>query len=552
MKRMMIQLWFLMGLLIGAFGEAQAQSTWDPESPPEPGQLSVTLVSLPAGCANFSQTHTDGRYEPNEAVTVRVTPYSDYDFVAWLDEGGNEVSQQAEYAFTVTKNRKLTALLAFNPKDNPAEPGNGYYKLITQSSPDNGGLVNQFIGEDQTTGLYQPGTKVTLRASAYPDYDFSHWEEQGVKIGEEESLDYTMPRAHAYVTAVFTWNPESPAEPGQSVGWLYVKRNLNEAGNVSQSGNGVYAMGSEVQLVASPAYGYRFLGWYEDNTLLSQLHNYTYTIAKNRTTLEARFAQVTTPVDPGTPDVPGPTPTPDPGTPEVPDYPEIPVQVDPSTANQGSVQVTGVMRPGQKVTITAEPKEGFAFEGWYINGVLIEDAEMVYQFIVEHDMASVTVKFREIPFQLDNNQQENGLVQVTKLRGNTAHLSAGPKKGHYFYGWFLAGKLLSHDKEYDFDIRLLNPLRASNLPVIEAVYLEGTDAIERTDAEEWIRVERQADAWQLVVKQPLRRLMVYRLTGQCVASWQEVPAGTIRLLPASDTHFIVWIETDQGPTALKW
>ena len=69
----------------------------------------------------------------------------------------------------MTKNRKLTALLAFNPKDNPAEPGNGYYKLITQSSPDNGGLVNQFIGEDQTTGLYQPGTKVTLRASAYPD-----------------------------------------------------------------------------------------------------------------------------------------------------------------------------------------------------------------------------------------------------------------------------------------------------------------------------------------------------------------------------------------------
>src|SRR5574344_747271 len=117
MKRMMFQLWFLMGLLIGAFGEAQAQNTWDPESPREPGQLSVTLVSLPAGGANFSQTHTDGRYEPNEAVTVRVTPYSDYDFVAWLDENGNEVSQQAEYAFTVTKNRKLTALLAFNPKD---------------------------------------------------------------------------------------------------------------------------------------------------------------------------------------------------------------------------------------------------------------------------------------------------------------------------------------------------------------------------------------------------------------------------------------------------
>ena len=99
---------------------------------------------------------------------------------------------------------------------------------------------------------------------------------------------------------------------------------------------------------------------------------------------------------------------------------------------------------------------------------------------------------------------------------------------------------------------MLKSLRASNLPVIEAVYLEGTDATERIDAEEWIRVERQADAWQLVVKQPLRRLTIYRLTGQCVASWQEVPVGTIRLLPASDTHFIVWIETDQGPTALKW
>ncbi|MGM9760637.1 MAG: InlB B-repeat-containing protein [Parabacteroides sp.] len=548
MKTIHIYLIWLVGLLTGVPTQLQAQSSWDPESPPEPGQLSVTLVSTPAGCANFSQSNANGRYEKGSAVEINVMPYNDYDFVAWVDEQGTTVSTEPAYRFTVEKNRRLTASLAFNPKENPAEPGNGFYKLITTSSPGNGGLVNQYVGEENGYGLYESGQSVKLKAIPYPDYAFSHWERNGETIGEQEELLFTMPNRHAYVTAVFTWNPESPAEPGQSVGWLYVKRNLNEAGNVTQSGNGVYAIGATVRLVASPAFGYRFLGWYEGSQLLSDRIQFDYTISKNRCTLEARFAQVTTP---GNPDTPGPTPDPDPGTPVVPDYPEIPVQVDPSTSDQGSVQVEGVMRPGQKVTITAIPEEGYAFEGWYINGVLIEDAEMAYQFIVEHDVESITVKFREIPFQLDNNQQEAGLVKVTKLRGNTAHLSAGPKKGHYFYGWFLSGKLLSKEKEYDFDIRQLPSLRASNLPVIEAVYLEGTDGITAIQPEEWVSLERQPQQIRITVHRAVRSLTLYDYAGHCLQRQQRIAAGSSLLWEVPPTPCLLRIETERGVTVVR-
>ena len=112
-------------LLSGATAELRAQ-TWNPDSPPEPGLLSVTLTSSPAGCAYFSQTW-DGAQVAGTDVTIHVEPYRDYDFVAWVDEQGKQVATQPDYTFTVTKNRRFTALLQFNPKDNPEEPGNGYW-----------------------------------------------------------------------------------------------------------------------------------------------------------------------------------------------------------------------------------------------------------------------------------------------------------------------------------------------------------------------------------------------------------------------------------------
>lgn len=435
-------------LLTGATAELRAQ-TWNPDSPPEPGLLSVTLTSSPAGCAYFSQTW-DGAHTAGTEVTIHVEPYRDYDFVAWVDEQGAQVATQPDYTFAVTKNRRFTALLQFNPKDNPEEPGNGYYKLVTTASPTNGGWIGQ-----SGQGLYLTGELVMLTAYAYPDYQFSHWEQKGERVGDEPTLTFTMPKSHAYYTAVYTWNPASPSEPGQSTAWLYLENKLPEGGYVSQSGNGVYALGSEVTVEASPYIGYQFDGWYAEGRLLSTRHAYTFTIQQSRLTLEARFSKMQTSTDaPSTPTV------------------DIKPVDEQGEAAHGEIQVQGLAIPGQKITVTATPEEGYAFEGWYLNGELIEDAEMVYQLMVENDTQSLVAKFRELPFQLLMEGGEKGWAQVTRYLGTIAQLLAEEVEGYTFEGWYRGETLLSKERSFALDV---TSLRAA-LPEVTAKYVEGATA----------------------------------------------------------------------------
>ena len=79
-------------LLLGATAELRAQE-WNPVSPPEPGFLTVTLTSAPAGCAYFSQSWAGDRVAGTK-VTIEATPYQDYDFVAWVDEQGAQLSTE--------------------------------------------------------------------------------------------------------------------------------------------------------------------------------------------------------------------------------------------------------------------------------------------------------------------------------------------------------------------------------------------------------------------------------------------------------------------------
>ena len=458
-------------LLSGAAAELRAQ-TWDPDSPPEPGLLSVTLTSSPAGCAYFTQTW-EGEHKAGTQVTISVEPYRDYDFVAWVDEQGAQLTTESSYTFTIAKNRRFTAQLQFNPKENPAEPGGSYYKVVTTASPTNGGWIAQ-----SGQGIYEVGQSVTLTAYAYPDYAFSHWERQGERVGDELTLTFTMPSNHAYYTAVYTWNPASPSEPGQATAWLYLQNNLPEGGYVAQSGNGVYTLGSEVTVEASPYIGYQFDGWYANGQLLSTRYAYTFTIQVARMTVEARFSKK--PTSPGTPS--------EPTTPDTPTV-DIKPEGESGAASHGEIQVQGLAIPGQKITVTATPEEGYAFEGWYLNGELIEDAEKVYQLMVENDTKSLVAKFRELPFQLVLEGGEKSWAEVTRYRGTIARLQAKEVTGYTFLGWYRGETLLSKALRYELDV---TSLRAS-LPQVTAKYVEGATAnASIASASEVVRLYAQA------------------------------------------------------------
>ena len=502
-------------LLSGVTAELRAQ-TWNPDSPPEPGLLSVTLTSSPAGCAYFSQSW-DGERVAGTEVTIHVEPYRDYDFVAWVDEQGAPVSALPDYTFTVTKNRRFTAQLQFNPKDNPEEPGSGYYKLVTTASPTNGGWIGQ-----SGQGLYLTGESVTLTAYAYPDYEFSHWERQGERVGNEPTLTFTMPKGHAYYTAVYTWNPASPSEPGQATAWLYLQNNLPEGGYVSQSGNGVYALGSEVTVEASPYIGYQFDGWYANGQRLSTKHAYTFTIQVSRITVEARFSK-----KPTSPDTPS--------DPTIPDMPTVEIKAVDEMGQEahGFVQVNGLAIPGQKITVTATPEEGYAFEGWYLNGEFVEDAERTYQLMVENDTQSLVAVFRELPFLLTVDGGEKDWAEVIRYCGSIAQLRAREVSGYTFAGWYQGETLLSKELIYALNVNLL---RAA-LPQITAKYLEGVtaNASVKVDA-----VCVYAQSGKLYIKPPSAQPMevwVVSVNGRTV--YHGLLAEVIQLPIPTGLYFVV-------------
>ena len=124
----------------------------------------------------------------------------------------------------------------------------------------------------------------------------------------------------------------------------------------SVSGGGRKVVGTSVTVVATPAEGYRFDGWFENGSLVSNDANYTFTASVART-LVAEFAESHAVVI------------------------EASVNVDPSLA---SVTGAGTYEVGDTVTLQSTKSAGaqLIFSGWF-EGVTLVSQNNPYTFTAE-------------------------------------------------------------------------------------------------------------------------------------------------------------------------
>ena len=176
---------------------------------------------------------------------------------------------------------------------NPPDP-NAYFKLTVSVSPSEAGYISG-------GGRFKEGQQVWLSTSPRANYDFLYWICEGVQISNEQSFYYTMPAKSVNIEAVFAFNPVNPADPTTGDRYrLYLENNMEGSCTFNLTSGAKQTAGQSIFIIAQNiSQGFKFLGWYLNNELVSETPSFYYTMPYQDVTLSARFTyDPDSPVDP--------------------------------------------------------------------------------------------------------------------------------------------------------------------------------------------------------------------------------------------------------------
>ena len=214
---------------------------------------------------------TSAAFKEASAVTVTATPDSGFEFKGWfVGDADAPVSADAEYTFTVYENVALVAKFV-----KPA--------TVTVSSAGNGAVAIKDV--DGTSATIEVGSTVTVVATPDEGYAFSGWFIDSNETPVSTAAEYTFTVSEdVALEAKFTKCPVVTISSGGNGSVSFAD---------SSNGSKVVLPGTEVTVVATPAEGYMFSGWYANGneTPVSTAAEYTFTVSED-VTLTARFEQM--------------------------------------------------------------------------------------------------------------------------------------------------------------------------------------------------------------------------------------------------------------------
>ena len=218
---------------------------------------------------------------------------------------------------------------------------------------------------------------------------------------------------------------------------LAINTNIEGAGTVE--GNGEHTLNTFVSLNATPAQGYKFTGWYNEGTLLSDNKQYIFKITKDMN-LEARFS-----LDSFTLSISSNNLT----------YGEVFPIDDSSSQIQDAYTLSKVYT--DSITVKAMSKTNSVnFLGWYDEDNNLVSSNSLYTFTMPNHDYSLVAKWNyfKIEYNLndgvnsDDNKNYYSVDEVPTLNNPT-------KKGYTFLGWKYKGNFVtSIDSSWLSDISL--------------------------------------------------------------------------------------------------
>ena len=188
------------------------------------------------------------------------------------------------------------------------------------------------------------------------------------------------------------------------------------------SGGGTYVYGEKVTLIANPNIGVEFVGWYENDTLVSKDNPYTFNAEFNRN-INGKFAIKT--------------------------Y-QVKVEYN---SSMGSISGEGSYSYGDNVTLKATPNEGYSFFGWYENEILISQENPLSFSMENFDLCYEARFVKNYKITIINDYEEMGSVETTGEfgAGLEASVKAIPYDGYKFNYWCDEDlNIVSYSTEYSF------------------------------------------------------------------------------------------------------
>ena len=351
-------------------------------------------ISVSANPTNGGTVTGGGTYNQGASCTVTATAASGYTFTNWT-EGGNVVSTNASYNFTVTGNRTLVANFQAQPQQ---------YTINVSANPSNGGTVTG-------GGSYQQGQSCTVTATPANGYAFTNWTENGSVVSTNRNYTFTV-TSNRTLVANFT----------QQNYTINVSANPTNGGTVT--GGGAFHYGDNCTVSATAANGYTFTNWTEGSNVVSTNASYSFTVTGNRTLVAHFTAQSYT----------------------------ITATAEPS--NGGTVSGGGTFNFGQSCTLTASPATNYTFINWTKNGQQVS-TNATYTFSVT-ESATYVAHFQSQSFTVTTavNPANSGTTtgSGTYTYGQNCTITATANTGYDFVNWTENGIQVSTNSSYSFPV----------------------------------------------------------------------------------------------------
>ena len=274
--------------------------------------FAIKSYALSTNASAGGTVSLSGIHDHGSQSTITATPQTGYSFTEWVGEGITDLNA---YTTTVdmTQDRNVTA---------------NFETIIHSLS------VSTASGGTATGGgNFSYGANAPITASPHDGHYFTNWSGEGAADGSSPTTTATMTQDRN-VTANFALTP---------LGKKILQTYAEPIGSGTTSGSGPYDQNAVVNISASSAPGYHFLGWTTTGgTLASPLSMTSVTVTLD----QGSDANVTAHFDP------------------------LINALDLVSSTGGSVSGDGNYSYGQLVPIRASPEIGYSFTGWEVNGTM--------------------------------------------------------------------------------------------------------------------------------------------------------------------------------------